>query len=228
MGIRVVSGELETSRAMTRLVIPSSVQHAWPPFRRVGETVVTRNRQFPLHFHERQEVLTYVTEGFASYQLDPGAPEELNPGSARLLESPGRASHRIGPARTGAIRWFSLVLDLPEVTAGGIRLEGSERPPIPMRESGPHVWSLVGPGGPMHSIASLECREITFDELQTIFQRVGHDRRGFVYALTGRGSVDGIAIETGEAALIEDAAGIAVQGTAGFRAILATAPRPPG
>ncbi len=223
-GIQVVSGELETSRAMTRLVIPTAARPAWPPFVRVGETVVTRSRLFPVHYHERQEVLTYVTEGFASYELESGGPEELHAGSARLLYAPVRASHRISPARGGAIRWFSLVVDAPSAPSGEVRLQRGDRPSGPPIDGSPRIWTLVGTGGSMRSRTEMECREITFPELGTTFQRVGHDRRGIVYALAGRGAVDGVDIASGEAALIEGVAGIAIQGSIGFRSVVATMP----
>ena len=223
--IRIVPGELETKNAMTRLVIPSSGQSAWPPFVRAGETVVSRMRRFPSHFHEREEVLTYVTEGFATYRLDTHPEYPLRPGSARLLTAPTRSTHQISPARAGPIRWFSLVVGLPTSVAGDVRLQSSEPPPTPHYEEEAFVRPLVGPGTDMKSYAGLECREIRFVEQSTTFQRIGHGRRGLVYVLAGRGSVEGYDVEAGDGALAEGVAGIAIRSLEGLRVIAASAPQ---
>ncbi len=223
--IRVIPGEVETKRATTRLVIPTSVQPSWPPFVRAGETISDRQRQFPAHAHEHQEVLTYVTEGFASYQLEDRAAEPLQGGSARLLTAAARSSHRISPARGGPIRWFNLVVSLPGTSTAVPRLQASEEPATPLYEENALVRPLVGPGAPMTSGASLECREVTYIEETTTFHHVGHERRALVYALTGRGTVGGRAIEGGEGALVEGTAGVAILGKEGLRLIFASAPR---
>jgi quercetin 2,3-dioxygenase len=223
--IRVVAGEVETRAATTRLVIPTGAQPSWPPFLRAGETLADRVRQFPPHAHERQEVLTYVSEGFAVYQLENRPAEHLRGGSARLLTAGSHCSHRISPSRGGPIRWFSLVLAAPGAGSGGPKLQASELPPTPLYEENAVVRHLVGPAAPMVSGAGLECREITFVEPSTSFARVGHDRRALVYVLAGTGTVGGQPIEGGEAALVEGTAGVAVSGTEGLRVIFATAPR---
>lgn len=223
--LRVVTGEVETTNATTRLVLPTSDQPAWPPYLRVGETAVNRARPFPAHSHLREEVLTYVIEGFASYQMGDRPEELVKPGGVRLLTSPSRSAHRIRPSRGGPIRWFNLVVRLSEASTGEPRIQASDASAAPPSDEDAFVRPLVGPGSSMTSGAGLECHEITFLAPGTIFHRVGHGRRGLVYAIAGRGTVDGHRVEGGEAALVEDAAGIAVQGTEGFRAISATAPR---
>lgn len=223
--IRIVPGELETKNAVTRLVIPSSGQSAWPPFVRAGETVVTRMRRFPSHFHEREEVLTYVSEGFATYRLDARPEDSLRPGSARLLTAPSRTTHQISPARAGSIRWFSLVVGMPASVAGEVRLQTSEPPPSPHHEEAAFVRPLVGPGTDMESSTGLECRELLFVEQSTTFQRIGHDRRGLVYVLSGRGSVEGQDVEAGDGAFAEGVAGIAIRNREGLRVIVGSAPR---
>lgn len=223
--LRIVPGELETRSAMTRLILPTSAQPVWPPYHRVGETAADRARPFPAHSHEHEEVLTFVRDGFASYQTENGPVELLQAGSARLLTSPSRTTHRISPARGGAIRWFNLVVALPVTVAGPRRLQSSEAPATPFYEENAIARPLVGPQGPMSSDAGLECRELTFVESSTSFLRVGHDRRGLVYAFSGRGIIEDHGLETGEAALVEGAAGIAIHGTPGLQVIAITAPR---
>ncbi len=223
--LRIVPGIVETKSTTTRLVIPTSAQPAWPPFVRVGETVASRARQFPAHSHEGEEVLTYVIDGFSSYQSEDQPPEVLQRGSARFLTASTKSSHRIMSARGGPIRWFNLVTSLPAPVAGAPRVQSSEPPVAPRYDEDAHVRPLVGPGSYIASAGGLEVAEIKFEEPATTFRRIGHNRRGVVYSIAGMGTVDGKGIESGEAALAEGMAGIAIQSLRRLWVIVATGPR---
>jgi redox-sensitive bicupin YhaK (pirin superfamily) len=222
--VRVFPGEIENGVVTTRRLVPSTGQPSWSPFQRVTESIANRGRQLPSHTHEREEVLTYVTEGFASYQLEGGTVEPLPRGSARLLTAPGQVSHRVGPAKGGAIRWFNLVVALPAGSADSPRLQsmGPESPSV--EEDTVQVRPILGPGAPMTSVSGLACQELQFTGEGTTFRQVGANRRAVVYALSGRGAVDRKEMEGGEAALIEGMQGVAVEGHGGFCVIVATAP----
>lgn len=223
--VRVVAGEIQTQSATTRLVLPTASQPAWPPFLRVAETVAGRARQLAPHPHEHEEVLTVVSDGFASYQLEEQPPQLMAPGAARLLTSPGRSTHRISPAKGGAIRWFNLVVGPIAASTAPPKLQASEPTDKPRVEENALVRPLVGPGAPMSSGAGLEVREVTFVEPSATFQRVGHDRRAVLYVLAGQGAVDGRGLEAGEAALAEGVVAVSLQGSKGLRAVVASAPR---
>lgn len=223
--LRVVSGEVQGKTYTSRMIFPSSTQASWPLFERLGEVIATSSRPFPAHGHQNQEVLTYIVEGFANYQMDDGTAEPLPAGAARLLTSPVKSTHRVSPARGGPIRWFNIVVTLPPGAAATNRLQTIS--PIPTTGAeGATYRTLVGPHGGLASAAGLESKAIDFVEEGTTFQRVGHDRRGVVYALGGRGEIDGQAIEVGEAVLVEDASGIAIHGFEGLKLLLNTVPRP--
>lgn len=222
--VRIVPGELDTSVVTARRVLPTAAQAEWRPFERVAESIANRARQMPVHAHERSEVLTYVTEGFASYQLEKDAIEPLERGSGRLLTTPGRVSHRISPAQGGAIRWFNLVLGLPPGASGAARLQRLLPAAETAEEEKVRVRSIVGPQGPMTSAAAMECDELRFVDEGTTFRRLGSDRRAVFYAMSGRGSIDQKDIEAGEAAFVEGMPGVSIRGDAGFWGVLATVP----
>ena len=224
--VRIIAGEVQSATATTRLIIPSAGLLAWEPFERVGETVTNRTRHFPPHAHERQEVLTYVSEGLAAYRVGDGPAETVAPGSALLLSTTSRITHSISPVQGPSVRWFALVLSLVRVLPE-MRLQSSHRPEAPTYEDTALVRHLVGSGADMKSAAGLECREIEFVQNSTSFLRVGHDRKAIAYALNGAGTVGGFGLEAGEGALIEGASGIAIGGTPGLRVIVATAPLVP-
>jgi redox-sensitive bicupin YhaK (pirin superfamily) len=224
--VRVVAGEIDSRLVSTRLVLPTSTQPVWPPYRRVSEATASRGRQLPAHAHTGEEVLTYVTEGYAAYQLGDDPAELLPQGSARLLTAPTKASHRVSPAQGGAIRWFNLVVELPATAGPSVRVQ-SVPASSPMTEIDTvEVRPLIGGSAPMTSAAGVECQELIFTHDSATIPRIGTHRRAVVYALAGRGSVDQQTLVGGEAALIQGLAGVAIHGSLGFRAILATAPGP--
>ncbi len=226
--IRVVPGEVEAGSATTRVVLPTATLPRWLPFVRVAESIAGRRRPFPAHSHERQEVLSWLLEGFATYQVGTDTPEALGAGEARLLTAGGKVAHRIAPAKGSPIRWFTLVLDLP--STGPAEAPVLQRvvvvPTLPeAREV--VVQPLVGAGSGIRSAAGLDCLSLSSPGGGAVFSRVGHGRRGILYLLAGRGTVDGRAVEAGEAALIEGAAGIGIHCGPGFRGVMATATAPP-
>lgn len=222
--VRIIAGDIDSRTVTTRLVIPNAGESSWHPFTRVAESVASRARQLPVHVHDHEEVLTHVIDGFASYQLEGGPVELLRPGSARLLTSPLRSNHRVSPAQGGAIRWFNIVVGLPESLAGPSRLQSVGPGTALIELDNTQIRPLVGPRGPMTSVMGLECEEIIFSVESTTFRKVGPGRRAIVYVTSGRGTVDERNVETGEAALIEGLPGMAIQGAEGFRCIFATAP----
>jgi hypothetical protein len=84
---------------------------------------------------------------------------------------------------------------------------------------------IAGPGTTLRSSVGIESEAIEFRSTGATFRKVGHDRVAICYALSGRGRVDDQVVEGGEAALVEQAAGIALHGQAGFRIVLVHAPR---
>lgn len=224
--LRWVPGEVVVKSTTARLVVPSAGISSWPPMSRAVETLATQTRQLPAHSHEREEVLTYVVEGFASYQYESQPAVAMPAGSVRLLSATTKVSHRVSPARGGSIRWFSLVSGLPASADGAPSSQASQPRESELQPDGTVSRTLVGPGSGINSKGNLQAREVRFVTAGTIFQAVGHARRGLVYAFSGRGEIDSQPIEGGEAVLIEGASGIALHGQPGLRLLVASAPVP--
>lgn len=227
MPTRIVQGEVGTRDVTTRTVIPTTAEPRWPPFERVAETIATPRRPFRPHRHERVEVLTYVIEGSASYGYGPSPPDLLVGGSTRLLTAPTSVSHAISPGTGQTIRWFAVVVSLPAGTVTEPRLQSGQAKPTRVQPDGTIVRRLVGPGTDLSSAVGLEGEAIDFRSEGVTFRKIGHDHAAVCYALSGRGRVDDDVLEGGEAALVEDSAGIALQGPPGFQVVLVRAPRTP-
>jgi redox-sensitive bicupin YhaK (pirin superfamily) len=224
--IRVVRGEINARDATARVVVPTGAEPKWPPFERVTETIATPRRPFPPHGHVGAEVLTYLIEGSATYSLGENPPEVLVAGSAVLLTAPSAVSHAIRPAKGQAVRWFSVVAAHPATERGSPRLQSARAIPPLEQADGTTVRRLVGPGSTLESSIGMECEAIEFRSPGTSFRRVGRDRVAVCYALAGKGTIDNVDLEGGEAALIDDSAGVALHGDAEFRVTLTGLPKP--
>ncbi|MCI4373608.1 MAG: hypothetical protein L3K02_08215 [Thermoplasmata archaeon] len=225
MSVRVLLGEISGKDATTRAVIPTTGQLPWPPFERVAETIATPRRRFPLHRHAAAEVLTYIIEGSGTYEVAPHSPVPVAPGATGLLTASTSLSHAIHPGQGQTIRWYAVVATLPAASSAPAGVEYGQAVPEPGMPDGITAHRLLGPGTRIASAIGLECELIEFPSNGTTFRKVGHDRIAICYVLAGSGSVDNQALETGEAALVDDAGGIALQGRPGFRVILTSAPR---
>ncbi|HXW32998.1 MAG TPA: cupin domain-containing protein [Acidimicrobiales bacterium] len=226
MSVRIVPGEISARDVTNRVAVPTSGLPKLPPFERVAETIATPRRKLPLHRHDHAEVLTYVIEGSGFYELAPNSPEPVVEGSLRLLTAHASASHAINPGKGQTIRYFAVVTTLLANGASATKLQSMQAVESAVQPDGTSFARLVGPTTPVRSAVGLEAEAIRFQSDGTSFRQIGHSTLGLAYALAGRGTLDGEPIEIGEAAVIRDAAGIALQGRAGFRVVLLRVPRP--
>jgi len=225
MSVQVVPGEIRAQDATTRAVIPTSSAPEWPPFKRVAETIATPRRRFPPHKHEGVEVLTYVIEGSGTHEFGSDPPWSVQPGSTSLLTAPTAVAHSMNPGKGQTLRWFGILVALPSGATGSVRLQSSRPEASGVQPDGTILRHLVGPGSSITSTIGVECEEIEFRNSGIAFRRVGHDRVAVAYIISGRGQIDGAGVETGEAALAQDAAGVGIQGRAGLKLMFASAPR---
>jgi redox-sensitive bicupin YhaK (pirin superfamily) len=223
---RWVQGEVQNRTTTSRLLVPTAAAASWPPFSRVVETIATAQRTVPAHAHEGEEVLTWVVEGFASYQFqaEPATPVSAN--SVRLLCAPTKVTHRVSPSQGGTVRWLSLVVGLPVGGADGPALFAASPGPSETQGDGTVMRALAGPGSEIPTRSGLRAREIRFVAVGTTFQAIGHGRSAVAYVLSGRGSIDDQPVDVGEGMLLGDVAGVAIHGQPGLQLILASAPRP--
>jgi redox-sensitive bicupin YhaK (pirin superfamily) len=224
VSVRIVPGEITAKDATSRVVLPTGALPKFPPLERVAESIARPARRLPLHRHQTAEVLTYVIEGSGSYE-SPDAPTlALGPGSAVMMTAQDSGAHAINPGRGQTIRYFALVVTVPALPSAAARTRAFQ-----VSESGPQadgsvVAPLVGAAPALPSLAGLEVVSIRFVSEGTSFRRVGHDGVALCYAIAGRASVDGEPLEGGEAALVRDAAGLALAGEVGFHGVLVRVP----
>src|SRR5204862_284020 len=117
-------------------------------------------------------------------------------------------------------RWLSIVVRLPvttEAPSTSLQILTASRPPV--GSDGTVRTSLVGSNGPARTSSGLELIDIGFAKEATAFLRVGRDRRGIAYVLSGIGSVENHGLEPGHGVLLENMSGLSLHGEAGYRVL---------
>ncbi len=225
MSIRVVAGEISATDVTTRAVLPNTTQPKWPPYVLVAETIATPRRRFPAHRHTGVEVLSYIVEGQGTYENATDPPQPVGAGTVHLLTAATTLAHVINPGKGQTIRWFAVVVDLASGQLTQNALQRYDSKELPPAADGTVTRALVGPTTPIRSATGMEAGAISFVGDGTSFRKIGHGTLAVCYVLSGRGRIDSDPIEMGEAALVQDAAGVAIAGGAGFRVVLVKMPR---
>ena len=226
-GPTIASSLIDASDVTARLLLPTSAQGPWQPFERFAETVATSRKKAGLHPHQAQEVVTYVLEGYVDHTDDAGHQDALTAGSVIVLTAHEPVQHELRMQKGRTARWLSIVMRLawhtePLPTSLLVRTASGpiEAPDGTIRRP------VVGASAHADSPNGFELLDIEFSREGTGFFRIGRDRRAIAYVLHGSGTIDNERALAGQAALVEDASGVQIQGSSGYRVALASIRRP--
>jgi redox-sensitive bicupin YhaK (pirin superfamily) len=189
--------------------------------------MATSRKKGELHSHVGEEVFAYVLEGYIEHEDGSGNHASLTQGSLLALTARDEIRHALRMERGRTARWLSIVVQMPARTqapSAPLQVMTPERPPV--GSDGTVRTALVGSNGPARTSAGLELTDIGFVKEATAFLRVGRDRRGIAYVLSGIGSVEDHGLEPGHGVLLENMSGLSLHGEAGYRVALASVPRP--
>ena len=227
--ITVVRSHPDLSDPFTRLLMPTAEQGPFPPFDRFADTLATSRVQLGLHSHLAEEVVTYVLDGQVHHEDGAGQHTILRPGSVLVVTAHEEIRHELTmqPTQEGrGARWLSIVLRLGwhteapptslQIKEAGDATEGSE---------GLVQRPVVGSQARADSALGLECADVEFSREADNTFPLARDHRGVVYVLQGRGRIEKEPVEAGSGALFENIERLALHGTPGFRAFLASVPR---
>ena len=209
------------------LLFPTHNEPSFLPFQRFAESMATSRKKGELHSHVGEEVITYVLEGYIDHEDGSGNHASLTQGSLLVLTARDETRHALRMERGRTARWLSIVVRLPaggEAPSAALQVLTPERPSV--GSDGTIRTALIGSNGPARTSSDLEFTDIGFVKEGTTFLRVGRDRRGIAYALSGIGSVNDHSLEPGHAVLLENRSGLSLNGEAGYRVAFASVPRP--
>jgi redox-sensitive bicupin YhaK (pirin superfamily) len=180
-----------------------------------------------MHPHQGEEVIQYVLEGYIDHEDGSGNHTSLTEGSLLVLTARDEVRHALRMERGRTARWLSIVVRLrvtTETPTTSLQIISAKRPPV--GSDGTIRTPLVGSNGPARTSSGLELTDIAFAKEATAFLRMGRDRRGIAYVLSGIGSVEDHGLEPGHGVLLENMSGLSLHGEAGYRVALASVPRP--
>jgi len=223
----IVHGEIDASDMTTHLLFPTRDSPPFLPFQRFAESMATSRKKGELHSHVGEEVFAYVLEGYIDHEDGSGHHASLTEGSLLALTARDEIRHALRMERGRTARWLSIVVRLPVATdapPASLQIMAPERPPA--GSDGTIRTPLVGSKGPARTPSGLELTDIGFAKEATAFLRLGRDRRGIAYVLSGIGSVEDHGLEPGHGVLLENMSGLSLHGEAGYRVALASVPRP--
>ena len=189
--------------------------------------MATSRRKGEMHPHQGEEVVQYVLEGYIDHEDGSGDHTSLTEGSLLVLTARDEVRHALRMERGRMARWLSIVVRLPVTTntpTTSLQIITAKRPPV--GSDGTIRTLLVGANGPARTSSGLELTDIGFAKEATAFLRLGRDRRGIAYVLSGIGSVENHGLEPGHGVLLENMSGLSLHGEAGYRVALASVPRP--
>jgi redox-sensitive bicupin YhaK (pirin superfamily) len=223
--LKVVRSEIDADEQTTSLLFPNRNQGPWLPFERFAETITTSRTKIGRHPHRAEEVLMYVLEGTIEHVDGSGRRESLTGGTVALISAHEEVSHELATVRGKRARWLSVVLRMPwhtEPPPTSVQIKGAGDPKA--ATDGTVQTPVVGPLARADSFGGLQLLDVEFAKDGTGFFRIGRDRRGVAYGLSGAGTVEGSPVEPGSGVLMETVSGVAIGGSPGFRVVFATAP----
>jgi redox-sensitive bicupin YhaK (pirin superfamily) len=182
---------------------------------------------FPMHPHRGFEIVSYMLEGGMAHEDSLGVSNTAAAGDAMRITTGSGIRHAELPAGdrgcTGLQLWANFPRDRKDVDPGYEDADATELPTAD--RGGATVTTVVGDGSPLDTHTPMEYLDVRVDDAWT--WSVPDDWTGFLFGVSGAGTVDGDAFERGDVLPVADARSVAVDSDDALRAV-AVSGRPHG
>jgi redox-sensitive bicupin YhaK (pirin superfamily) len=189
------------------------------PLRVINEDRIRPGAGFGTHGHRDMEILSYVLEGALAHRDSMGNGSTIVPGDVQRMSAGRGVQHSEFNHERSAVTHFLQIWIEPAVR--GIA-PGYEQKRFPDAEKRGRLRLIASPGGAEDSVTIHQDARVyagLFDRDEVFRHPVGRGRRAYVHVARGRISVNGQALEAGDA-LKTDAAEIALERGAGAEVLL--------
>ncbi len=197
---------------------PSHVRFS--ALRALNEDVLAPGTGFPEHPHRDMEIITYVLTGALEHHDNLGHRHELGRGDVQRMSAGRGISHsEMNPSDRESTRLFQIWI-LPHQKGGepDYQLEH-----FSSDEKRGHLRLLVSPdgrGGSVRIGQDVSLYSTLLSPGQRIDYEIAAGRRVYLQLAEGRLDIDGQALESGDAAKIEDLPCISLKASAGYTELL--------
>ncbi|KTG11609.1 pirin [Haloprofundus marisrubri] len=153
---------------------------------------------FPMHAHRGFEIVSYMLDGGMEHEDSLGVTHTAREGDAMRITTGSGIEHSEFPADGEACNGLQLWVNLPRerknVDAAYDDAVSTELPTV--EHEGTTVTTVVGDGSPLSLQTPMEYLDVEVDDAWTWTGR--EDWSGFVYGVSGEGTVDGNSFGEGD------------------------------
>ena len=169
----------------------------------INDDVVAAAQGFPEHPHRDMEIFSYVLEGALAHRDSLGNERVLNPGQIQLMSAGTGVRHsEFNPSATEPTHFLQIWIQPREA---GLKPSYTEWHPSPSQGNDPKVL-VISPDGRDNSASiqqDAEIYRILLEPGQSIEHEVRSGRGLWIQMAEGSAELNGITLETGDAAAIE-------------------------
>jgi len=176
---------------------------------------------FPDHPHRGFEAITYLFAGGMRHKDNLGNEGTIHAGGAQRFTAGRGIVHSEFPDghAAGIQLWINLPKRLKQIEPDYQQLQVDDIPE--QEDDGAVTRTIVGEGSPLHLHTSVQYLDIQLGSGTQIQRKLPADYRGFIYAVEGRGTVNGQDLRAGMAAYFESGMDITLSSQAAGRFMLA-------
>ena len=186
----------------------------------INDDVVAAGQGFPEHPHRDMEIFSYVLEGALAHRDSLGNERVLNPGQIQLMSAGTGVRHsEFNPSATEPTHFLQIWIQPREV---GLKPSYTEWHSSPSQGNDPKVL-VISPDGRDNSASiqqDAEIFRILLEPGQSIQHEVRPGRGLWIQMAEGSVELNGITLETGDAAAIQASGTLALTANSKSNALL--------
>ncbi|CAN1535424.1 COG1741 Pirin-related protein [Burkholderiaceae bacterium] len=174
----------------------------WGNLRVINEDRIAAGGGFGTHGHRDMEIISYVLSGNLAHKDSMGNVKGIPPGDVQCMSAGTGVQHsEFNHAPDQTTHFFQIWIE-PNVRGIAPGYEQKTVPPASKRGA---LACIAGPEGAVvkiHADASLYAG--LFDGAETATLQIAPQRKAYVHLIRGNLSVNGVALSTGDAALLDN------------------------
>jgi redox-sensitive bicupin YhaK (pirin superfamily) len=186
----------------------------------INDDIVAAGQGFPEHPHRDMVIFSYVLEGALAHRDSLGNERVLNPGQIQLMSAGTGVRHgEFNPSATEPTHFLQIWIQPREA---GLKPSYTEWHPSPSQGNDPKVL-VISPDGRDNSASiqqDAEIFRILLEPGQAIQHEVRPGRSLWIQMAEGSAELNGITLETGDAAAIEAAGTVTLTADSKSNALL--------